>query len=303
VLRKTLPVGLFILLLCSLVVVLKAAGLEQINQNSPPDINLIESTEKKNSLAKLQKPVNVLIVGLDTGRFPGGASREGVGRTDTIILACLNPQNQAVNLLSIPRDTLVEIPGHGEDKINHAHPFGGMPLVIKTVERFSGVKIDYYVKFNYRCYEEVVRTLGVVEVTVTEELHHKYYDFYPGKMKMGPEQAFIYLRLRNVPRGDIARTERQQRFCIDLVKEIKKPKNWARLPKIYQIINEKGETNIKLWDLLRIANTFKSINGSDISVNTVAGSNYKERGIYYWKPDMKKTAAQIKLLFDTDKQN
>lgn len=301
--KVVMAVLLCCLLASALVIKINAAGLGLFNTtNLPEEVKTTTAAVNQNTgiISKLQEPVNVLIVGIDVGKFPYGARREDVGRTDTIMMAHLNPSNQTINLMSIPRDTLVEIPGQGKDKINHAYAFGGMPLTVATVELFTGVAIDYYGKFDYQTFQEIVNLLGGVEVEVTEELHHKYYDFYPGKVKMDPAQAFIYLRLRNVPTGDIARTERQQKFCIDLLKEIRKQENWGKIPRIYQIVNEYSETNISLLDALKIAGTFNSISGNDISVNIVPGTSYWYKGVSYWKPDPEQTAALVATLFETN---
>lgn len=293
-----------VLFCCLLVLFIKinAAGMGWFSMNNlseQPKTTTAASEQNINIIGKLQEPVNVLMVGIDVGKFPYGIRKDDVGRTDTIIMARLNPRSQTINLMAIPRDTLVEIPGRGKDKINHAYAFGGLPLTIETVELFTGVNIDYYAKFDYQTFEKIVDLLGGVEVEVTEELQHKYYDFYPGRVKMEPAQAFVYLRLRNVPAGDIARAERQQNFCIDLLEEIRKKENWGKLPRVYQIVHQHSETNIPLWDALKIAATISYISGENISINIIPGTNCSYRGIYYWKPDPEQTPALIATLFET----
>src|SRR5690606_35945795 len=114
--------------------------------------------EKKDAITLLpaeflpdEKPVTLLLFGIDSGEWTEGGYREGVGRADTIVLFQADPLSKKASLLSIPRDTLVEIPGRsGDDKINHAYAFGKAALLVETVERFAGVPVDYHVGLNYR---------------------------------------------------------------------------------------------------------------------------------------------------------
>ena len=112
-------------------------------------------------------PVTFLLYGIDAGEWVGGSYREGIGRADTIILIQGDPSLKKAALLSIPRDTLVKIPDRaGDDKINHAYTYGGAPLLVETVELFTGISVDYYVGLNYRAFKDIVDILGGVEFDV-----------------------------------------------------------------------------------------------------------------------------------------
>ncbi len=100
--------------------------------------------------AKPMEPYNLLLLGVD--RRP----KEKAFRTDTMIVAHIDPQKKAVWMLSIPRDTKVSIPGHGERKINDAHFYGGPKLTIQTVQKFTGLKINHYMEVDFTAFEKAV---------------------------------------------------------------------------------------------------------------------------------------------------
>ncbi|GAG69288.1 unnamed protein product [marine sediment metagenome] len=110
-------------------------------------INSITTSEVENILAPIespQEPVTILLMGRDSRDVENDS-----GRADTIMLLYLNPEEGSGVLLSIPRDTLVEIPGYGEDKINHAYAYGGEELMIKTVSSFLDAEINHYVTLDF----------------------------------------------------------------------------------------------------------------------------------------------------------
>lgn len=104
---------------------------------------------------------SVLLLGIDNGDL----NRNDVGRTDTMIVATVNPKNSQIKLVSIPRDTYVEIVGRSKkDKINHAYAFGGASMSIATVEKLLDIPIDYYVEMNLKGLKELVDAVGGIEV-------------------------------------------------------------------------------------------------------------------------------------------
>ncbi|RKJ22727.1 LytR family transcriptional regulator, partial [Butyricicoccus sp. 1XD8-22] len=87
------------------------------------------------------------------------------GRSDSIIVMTVNPKTESIDMLSIPRDTRVEIVGKGvDDKINHAYAFGGVEMSMNTVEKFLDIPIDYYIKLNMEGFKEIVDAVGGVDV-------------------------------------------------------------------------------------------------------------------------------------------
>jgi LCP family protein required for cell wall assembly len=108
--------------------------------------------------------VNILIVGCD--------EIENHGRADTIVFLSISPKTKDVLILSIPRDTRVEIPGRGMDKINHAYAFGGESLLTKTVSSFLDLPIHFYAVADFNGFVNIIDELGGVEIDIEKEMHY-----------------------------------------------------------------------------------------------------------------------------------
>ena len=95
--------------------------------------------------------------------YPGFDSRDPSSRTDTLLLLTLNRGNGEINIISIPRDMRVNIPGYGMDKINHAYAFGGISLTMETVENFLDINVDHYMTTDFEGFINIVDILGGIE--------------------------------------------------------------------------------------------------------------------------------------------
>ncbi len=164
------------------------------------------------------KAMNILLLGSDTraNRQEQEADRgEGTGaRSDTIILVHLPGDRQNAQLISIPRDTWVTIPGHGKAKINAGYALGDTPLMVRTVEEFTKVRIDHVMLIDFAGFKEVIDALGGVEIVVPEtfkSIHSPYRTFKAGAQHLDGEQALDYSRQRyQFKDGDFRRIENQQ---------------------------------------------------------------------------------------------
>src|SRR3712207_8584085 len=157
-------------------------------------------------------PVTFLLVGTDSR----GSADEGIaegGRSDAIMIARFSGDRRHAQLVSIPRDSWVEIPGHGRDKINAAYAYGGPPLLISTVEQVTGVRIDHYVAIDFEGIVQVTDDLGGVDVVVAETTSNGPYTFPAGVNHLDGDQARWYLGQRyGLEGGDFDRVRRQQQF-------------------------------------------------------------------------------------------
>ena len=157
-------------------------------------------------------PVTFLLVGSDTR----GETLEGDdpgGRSDAIMLARFSADRRHAQLISIPRDSWVDIPGHGKNKINASYAFGGPTLLIQTVEQLTQVRIDHYVAIDFDGIIQVTDDLGGVDVVVAEETRNGPYTFPAGVNHLNGEQARWYLGQRyGLPGGDFDRVKRQQQY-------------------------------------------------------------------------------------------
>jgi LCP family protein required for cell wall assembly len=157
-------------------------------------------------------PVTFLLVGSDTRGHPA-SGEDPDGRSDAIMIARLSADRKHAQLISIPRDSWVPIPGHGVSKINASYSWGGPSLLIQTVEQLTGVRIDHYVAIDFDGIAQVTDALGGVDVQVAETTTNGPYTFTAGLNHISGEQARWYLGQRHrLAGGDFDRVKRQQQY-------------------------------------------------------------------------------------------
>ena len=243
------------------------------------------------------KPVTFLLFGIDSGEWVGGTYREGTGRADTIVLVQADPLSQKAALLSIPRDTLVEIPGRpGDDKINHAYAFGQAPLLVETVEHFTGVPVDGYVGLNYRAFKDIVDLLGGVEFDVDRVITCRGLRLEPGRQHLDGDAAFALVSFRNEPMGDIGRVRRQQRF----IKAVAGSARQSSLDQLFYIMLaawDNLDTDISFPEAVTLSRRLSGITEENMAMELVPGWFYNRNGVSYWRPYLDETGKLIQDLF------
>ncbi|MGP9539018.1 LCP family glycopolymer transferase [Brachybacterium sp. AOP43-C2-M15] len=167
-----------------------------------------------------------LIAGSDRrdGEAVGEDGTEGA-RTDTIMLLHKAPGGNSY-LISLPRDTLVDIPGEGRYKLNAAYSFGGAPLLVETVEQFSGLAIDHYVEIGFDGVSQMVDAVGHVNLCIDQDVDDEKSGLVmtEGCHDVGGEQALAFVRARYFdPTADIGRQKRQQEFIGSLMDRVTSP--------------------------------------------------------------------------------
>lgn len=173
-------------------------------------------------------------------------AKGSLARTDTLMLVKLNYKNGNIDIVSVPRDTRVKIDGQYH-KMNSAHAYGGMPLTIKTIRSMLGIDLDYYMAVDFDAVIGVIDAIGGVEVNSPHqiEIPEIDIDIPAGKSKLNGTEALEFVRHRNgFSNGDLGRVENQQNFLVDLAKQILRPKNVFKLPKLVKIYENNVVTNI-----------------------------------------------------------
>ncbi|MEL7568026.1 MAG: LCP family protein [Dehalobacterium sp.] len=238
--------------------------------------------------------INILLLGTD----------EDIGtdsRTDTIILASLDRENNKISLLSIPRDTRVNIPGFGENKINSANLLGGVDLVKESISNLIKVPIDFYVLTNFEGFKGIVDTLGGVEIDVEQNMKYRVYDgmidLKKGLQRLDGEKALQYVRFRHDKLGDISRTQRQQKFLTALAKEMMQAKNIVKLPVLIPKLNEAVKTDLSITQMVGLAQEFGNYDLSSITVQTLPGNFVNINGGSYWYVDEEKAHQMVLEVF------
>lgn len=164
---------------------------------------------------------NFLLVGVDDGKevdlkamLASGAWRPGIFRSDTIMVAHRSANGSRVQVVSLPRDSYVDIPGHGTNKINAAFSFGGPDLLGRTVERVTGVRIDHVVVVDFQGLGAITEAVGGVEIYVPDDIvdpRSGDMTWPRGWARVQGDRALEYVRARyGLPRGDFDRVQRQQ---------------------------------------------------------------------------------------------
>src|SRR5579871_4430021 len=175
---------------------------------------------------------NVLIMGLDRTVSDQNPNVEyPVSRTDTLIAASFDPVTRRAYLLSIPRDTRALIPGHGYDKINAAHAYGGAPLTTRATENLLGVTFPYYLELHVRGLVHLVDAVGGIDVRIPSNLDYDdnwdglHIHLKKGYRHLGGAAAAGYARFRHDTLGDIGRVGRQQQVLDALLAALRRPQN------------------------------------------------------------------------------
>lgn len=159
----------------------------------------------------------------DAARLTAGDLDDSVGRTDTIMLVHVPSFGGETRIISFPRDSWVNIPGHGENKINQAFTLGGAPLLQRTIEEATGLRIDHYAEIGFGGFAGLVDGVGGIEMCLDEPLQDPMagIDLQAGCQKMDGPTALGFVRSRYASaNGDLDRVERQRKFLSALSAEL-----------------------------------------------------------------------------------
>ena len=207
--------------------------------------------------------VTFLLVGSDS-RSTEATTRDDVAfsipaseRGDVIMLARLNSDRTSAAVVSIPRDSWVEIPGRGRSKINAAYAFGGPSLLIQTVEQLTGIRVDHFAVVDFAGFRAVVDSVGGVDVQIATATSNDGVAFEKGLNHLDGTEALAYVRQREgLPRGDLDRAQRQQNLLRAML--------------------EKTESNNVLFDPARAYNVVDAVSRSVSVDDTLSNAALRE---------------------------
>jgi len=236
--------------------------------------------------------LNILILGVD--------QRENEpARADTLIFVALDLEEKDVHLLSIPRDTRVPIPTKGVTrKINYAHAVGGAELTVQTVEKFLKLPVHYYMETNFEGFSKVIDVLGGITINVEERMYVPLegINLQAGVQKLDGEAALSYVRWRDGS-GDIGRIGRQQKFLQAVADQALRFSTIWKVPQLVEELTKHVKTDLKLQQMIALANKFKDLKNIEIQSYQVPGVpddvNY---GGSYWianEPQLTKILSNI----------
>ncbi|WOD41200.1 LCP family protein [Nodosilinea sp. E11] len=258
---------------------------------------------------QVTRPVNILVMGIDEvpEAMPNSDEVFG-GRTDTLLLVRVDADAGTLNVMSIPRDTRVQIPGSGIDKINQANVLGGPELVSQTIGyNLGNIQVDRYVRINTTAFREMVDLVGGIEVNVPKRMEYVdrtqglYIDLHPGWQTLNGDQAEQFARFRQES-GDIGRVQRQQMLLKALRERLTNPTVIPKLPQAIRVLQRYVDTNLTLEEMLAIANFGLEIESDQLQMVMLPGrfSTPEEFIASYWLPNWDASAAVMQNFFQAD---
>lgn len=258
-----------------------------------------ETTSSGNFIQKIiggPDEITFLLLGVDTNDGSKGGSR-----TDTMMVCKVDKSTGKISILSIPRDTRTRIRGRQqEEKINHAHAYGGPELSVKAVKDLLGIDLEYYVKVDYQIVKEFVDLIGGVEVDVPVDM--KQYNIKKGVQVLDGEKALKFVRFRKgYSDQDLGRIRAQQQFIKAAAKQTLKLSNIGKLPQMIKSYYNNVETNIPLDVILKFAANAKDFDVDGMQMATLPGEPQYINGISYFIYDEEEAEILVKELFEDDK--
>jgi len=219
----------------------------------------------------------ILIMGIDENH--GG----GRGRADTVMLAIINTTNPELKVVSIPRDTRMQLPRRGYDKINHAYAHGGVALLLETVNDFFDIEVEKYISLDFNSFIEVVDILGGMEYYVERRMFYpaEGIDLRPGMQMLDGNRALQYVRFRGAT-GDVGRVERQQRFIMEFIEQKLELRNVLRIPELVREINNNVETNLSITEMISMGMAMRDLETERIYMEMLPGEPRYIGGVSFW---------------------
>ena len=249
--------------------------------------------------------IDVLVMGRDVDRDRYGRIVDTHSRTDTIILAHIDFRSQGLNLLSIPRDTLVRIPEYrGKRRISYANAYGGPELARKTIFSFLGVQPDYYVLLSFDGFEKAIDSIGGLEVEVDKQLDYDdnwgrlHIHLKPGRQTLNGEQAIGFVRYRRSNDGDaesdFVRIKRQHKVLKAARARLADPLVMFRMPKVVDMINTDMESDLTPAQAACLVRFLRSLPESAIRMDTLPAL---EGGGVFVRADMDAARELVRAMF------
>lgn len=276
--KLLLKKNVVLLILAGLISLVAGIGFKAYFFFNPAPETIREKIQHDESTGR----INILLVGLD--EVPG----EDANRSDSIAFVSIDIDDKVIRLLSIPRDTRVQITGHGWQKINHAYAYGGVDLLQNTLVNYLGVPIQYYAIVNFKSFPQLVDLIGGITVNVPKRLHYTdkagnlYIDIPAGEQHMNGKTALGFVRFRHDALGDIGRVERQQIFLKSVFEKIKEPSIIPKIPELIRQSMKLVETNMTISQSIQLASYLKDQDPSRTIFTTLPGKAAYISGVSYW---------------------
>jgi LCP family protein required for cell wall assembly len=195
-------------------------------------------------------------------------------RTDTIML--LHTGSSGTTLVSLPRDSLLSIPGHGRNKLNAAYSLGGAKLLVRTVEQATGLRMDHYAEIGFGGFVNVVDAVGGVDMCIPEAMKDPKagLNVKAGCQELDGQTALGYVRTRATPRADLDRVEHQRQFLSALMKRVLSPATLVNPFRLVPLVRSipgamTVDSGDHVWNLAFLAMAMRELSGGGGITTTV----------------------------------
>lgn len=261
---------------------------ETVKEDEP---EILENTQQLKSL----EPFSVMILGTDI-------EEDGIARSDTIIVATINPTTESMKMVSIPRDTFITLPNGRDEKINAAYATGGPLLAREMVSDFLDVPIDFYASLNFEGLVKLVDAVDGVTVNSERAFTEGAEFIEKGEQILDGDAALAYARMRKKdPRGDFGRQDRQKEVIVAILNKLNSALSITRLTPILDSVSPYLKTNAKSDQMIEIAlNYYPALNSIEqLTLEGEGDSVYFPsygKNLYIWRAneeELVKTSNQL----------
>lgn len=241
---------------------------------------------------------NIALFGIDS-------NDDSTGRSDAVLILTIDNNNNKLKLTSIMRDSYVNIPNHGMDKLNHAYAFGGPELAIQTLNNNFGLNIEDFVSVNFSSLPQIINLLGGVQINITEEeVNHIPTINAPGLYNLTGEEALYYSMIRYASGGDYVRTDRQRTVLNCLFSKLSQVPI-SSYPQILSEILPYIKTSMSSTEILSLSSKATSVISNGLIQSRFPKDDSSESsmidGIYYLTFNIEDTKKQIMDYIYNDK--
>ncbi|HHW49732.1 MAG TPA: LCP family protein [Clostridiaceae bacterium] len=298
----------FYLIMTSIIsIFLFLVGSYMLNFISKMDVSEVsaDSEVEENILTGILRP---FVIGNDPVNFVFMVGDKWGANTDTIMLVNFNPNTDKLNIMSIPRDTKVDVPGMEIPKVNGLYAKkNGAKLLVDTLSKMFGVNIKYYVYLDIKTFRDIIDLLGGVEINVPVDMDYDdpiqnlHIHLKKGKQVLDGKKAEQYLRFRQPNEGgwtkemrkyydgsDLKRIEAQQNFIKELVRQKANIFYFSKINEIINIIYDNLETNITMNEIMKLVKNISNFKAENVSFFTLPGKT-KNSGYSFFIYDEEET--------------
>ena len=249
---------------------------------------------------------NIWILGIDEGAADG---EEIMPSADTILLLSFSNETGRSRIISIPRNTWVNLGGGmggGAGRIGNMYRVGGANMVVRQVSNLLNISIHQYIIIDMSTFVDLVNVLGGLDIYVEEDMDYDdpqsglSIHLQQGYQHLDGEEAQKYLRFKGEKLGDVGRVQRQQKFIKALYEKVLQLETIPKLPAIADLFQHRMETSAELFDSAHLANVLRKMS-SDPPTTTMLPGLEDDEGI--WEPNYAQIDAKINELFPENQLN